>query len=104
MAETPAPSAFVAWMAAETAAYTAIHQLHQRTQGGCLEIPSQRIEQIARLRKEADLRFAGLWGALGAATPQAGAVATAQPRRGRHRNFELRSRPAAEPRDNLGMA
>lgn len=55
-----------AWIAAETAAYTAIHALHQRTQGGRFTPPDHRIEQIARLRKEADVRFASLWGALGA--------------------------------------
>jgi hypothetical protein len=55
-----------AWIAAETAAYTAIHALHQRTQGGRFAPPDHRIEQIARLRKEADVRFASLWGALGA--------------------------------------
>ena len=99
MAEEPTPAAFVAWMTAETAAYTAIHQLHQRTQGGRLAIPDNRIEQIARLRKEADVRFASLWSTLGQASPQPSAVAPVPVQRGRgHRPaFELLSRPPADP-------
>ena len=101
MAEDPAPAAFVAWMAAETAAYTAIHQLHQRTQGGRLGIPDARIEQIARLRKEADVHFAGLWGALGAtAQPTVAAAPPVQRERRRRPAFELRSRAPAEPIEN----
>jgi hypothetical protein len=101
MAEEPTPAAFVAWMAAETAAYTAIHQLHQRTQGGRLAIPDNRIEQIARLRKEADVRFASLWGTLGAASPQPGAPeATTPVQRGRRPAFELVLRPSADPIEN----
>ncbi|KIQ25695.1 hypothetical protein RT97_23300 [Variovorax paradoxus] len=102
MAEEPNPAEFTAWMAAETAAYTAIHQLHQRTQGGRLAIPDNRIEQIARLRKEADVRFASMWGALGAA-PQPSAVAPVKRGHAVHSGhgqrpaFELLSRPAAEP-------
>ena len=98
MAEDPAP-AFVAWMAAETAAYTAIHQLHQRTQGGRLGIPDNRIEQIARLRKEADIRFAGLWGSLGAAS-QPSVVAPVQRGRRQCPAFELLSRAPADPIEN----
>jgi hypothetical protein len=107
MAEEPTPAAFVAWMAAETAAYTAIHQLHQRTQGGRLGIPDHRIEQIARLRKEADVRFASLWGALGAASPQPASPQPSQAaptpvQRGRRARaaLELLSRPPAEPVEN----
>ena len=95
MAEEPTPAAFNAWLAAESAAYMAIHQLHQRTQGGHRGIPGNRIEQIARLRKEADVRFARLWGTLGAASPQPGAIAPMQ--RGRRPAFELLSRPAVDP-------
>jgi hypothetical protein len=102
MPEEPTPAAFVAWMAAETAAYTAIHQLHQRTQGGRLGIPDHRIEQIARLRKEADVRFASLWGALGAASPQPSQAAPTPVQRGRRARaaLELLSRPPAEPIEN----
>lgn len=98
MAEDPDP-AFVAWMAAETAAYTAIHQLHQRTQGGRLGIPDTRIEQIARLRKEADIRFAGLWSALGTAS-QPSVVASVQPGHRQRPAFELLSRTPADPLEN----
>ncbi|MDM0005621.1 hypothetical protein QTI51_20355 [Variovorax sp. J22G73] len=98
--------ALAAWMAAESAAYTAIHALYQRTQGGRFSAPDARIEQIARLRKEADVRFASLWGALGtAAQPRvavavAGAVAVSpEPVRAvaMGQLIELRSRAAAEP-------
>jgi hypothetical protein len=65
-------------MAAETAAYAAIHALHQRSHGGRLELPAGRIEQIAKLRKEADVRFASLWGQLGAPAAEA-AVAAVMP-------------------------
>lgn len=58
-------AAFAAWVGAEDEAQAAIHCLHQRTRGGRLKPASTDIEQIARLRKEADVRFAALWGALG---------------------------------------
>jgi len=88
MAEEADPAAFTDWLAAEAAAYMAIHQLHQHTQGGRRSIPNQRIEQIAKLRKEADLRFASLAKTSGAAlSPPAMATPV---RRGQ------RSRPAFE--------
>jgi hypothetical protein len=65
-------------MAAETAAFAAIHALHQRSQGGRLDLPASRIEQIAKLRHEADVRFASLWGQLGAPVAEA-AVAAVMP-------------------------
>ena len=58
-------AAFAAWVSAEDTAQAAIHLLHQRTRGGRMKLASQEIEQIARLRKEADVRFAAVWGALG---------------------------------------
>ncbi len=66
-------AAFAAWVGAEDAAQAAIHVLHQRTRGGRMKVAPQEIEQIARLRKEADVRFAAVWGALGttAAAPEA---------------------------------
>ncbi|WP_431513924.1 hypothetical protein [Variovorax sp. DAIF25] len=66
-------AAFAAWVGAEDAAQAAIHVLHQRTRGGRIKVAPQEIEQIARLRKEADVRFAAVWGALGttAAAPEA---------------------------------
>jgi hypothetical protein len=88
--------ALAAWMAAETAAYTAIHALYQRTQGGRFSAPDNRIEQIARLRKEADVRFASLWGALGASTHARPGVAP-EPARATGQVFELRARAAAAP-------
>lgn len=90
--------ALAAWMAAESAAYTAIHALYQRTQGGRFSAPDHRIEQIARLRKEADVRFASLWGALGA-TAQPRAVVAPEPVRAvaMGQLIELRARAAAEP-------
>lgn len=100
MAKDPAPAEFITWMAAETAAYTAVHELHQRTQGGRLDIPGSRVEQIARLRKEADIRFAGLWRALGAASQPSVAAAPVQRRRRRRPAFELLSRAPAEPIEN----
>ena len=100
MAEAPAPAEFIAWMTAETAAYTAVHELHQRTQGGRLGIPGSRIEQIARLRKEADIRFAGLWSGLGAASQPSVAAAPVQRGRRRRPAFELLSRAPAEPIEN----
>lgn len=107
MSEASEP-ALAAWMAAESAAYTAIHALYQRTQGGRLGAPDDRIEQIARLRKEADVRFASLWGALGASahTPHGAhaphashsrAVVAPEPARAMGQLIELRSRMAAEP-------
>lgn len=94
--------ALAAWMAAESAAYTAIHALYQRTQGGRFSAPDARIEQIARLRKEADVRFASLWGALGtAAQPRVAGAVTASPEPVRAvamgQLIELRSRAVAEP-------
>lgn len=94
--------ALAAWMAAESAAYTAIHALYQRTQGGRFSAPDARIEQIARLRKEADVRFASLWGALGtAAQPRAAVPVAVSPEPVRAvamgQLIELRSRAAAEP-------
>lgn len=94
--------ALAAWMAAESAAYTAIHALYQRTQGGRFSAPDARIEQIARLRKEADVRFASLWGALGAAAqPRAAVPVAVSPAPVRAvamgQLIELRSRAAAEP-------
>ncbi len=72
------PSAdFAAWLAAETAAFAAIHALHQRSQGGRLDLPGGRIEQIAKLRKEADVRFASLWGQLGAPAADSSTAAAA---------------------------
>jgi hypothetical protein len=53
-------------------------------------------EQIARLRKEADVRFASLWGALGASTHARPGVAP-EPARATGQVFELRARAAAEP-------
>ena len=96
MPEERAP-AFVAWMDAETAAYTAIHQLYQRTQGGRLDAPSHWIEQIARLRKVAELRFVSLEGNPDE-PPQRQAVVTPQARRERRRPFEVLSRTPAEQR------
>jgi hypothetical protein len=66
-------AAFAAWVGAEDAAQAAIHVLHQRTRGGRIKVAAQEIEQIARLRKEADVRFAAVWGVLGttAAAPEA---------------------------------
>ena len=66
-------AAFAAWVGAEDAAQAAIHVLHQRTRGGRTKVAPQEIEQIARLRKEADVRFAAVWGVLGtsAAAPEA---------------------------------
>lgn len=66
-------AAFAAWVGAEDAAQAAIHVLHQRTRGGRMKVAPQEIEQIARLRKEADVRFAAVWGVLGtsAAAPEA---------------------------------
>ncbi|KAF1069261.1 hypothetical protein [Variovorax sp.] len=66
-------AAFAAWVGAEDAAQAAIHVLHQRTRGGRIKVAPQEIEQIARLRKEADVRFAAVWGVLGtsAAAPEA---------------------------------
>ncbi|SFO82878.1 hypothetical protein SAMN05443579_106363 [Variovorax sp. PDC80] len=66
-------AAFAAWVGAEDAAQAAIHVLHQRTRGGRMKVAPQEIEQIARLRKEADVRFAAVWGALGttASAPEA---------------------------------
>jgi|GEM_PF-1524097 len=96
MAEEANHAAFIDWLTAEAAAYTAIHQLHQRTQGGRRGIPNHGIEQIARLRKEADLRFAGLAKTLGATLPQ---PATVVPVRREHRSrpaFELLSRVPVE--------
>jgi len=61
-------AAFAAWVGAEDAAQAAIHVLHQRTRGGRTKVAPQEIEQIARLRKEADVRFAAVWGVLGATT------------------------------------
>lgn len=58
---------FMAWMAAESAAHMAIHTLHQRSRGGRKAFPLSDIEQIRRLRKEADMRFAALQLDLGAA-------------------------------------
>lgn len=60
-------AAFAAWVGAEDAAQAAIHLLHQRTRGGRMKLASHEIERIARLRKEADVRFAAVWGALGSA-------------------------------------
>ncbi len=60
-------AAFAAWVGAEDAAQAAIHGLHQRTRGGRVKAAPQEIEQIARLRKEADVRFAAVWGVLGTA-------------------------------------
>jgi len=92
MAEEADTAAFTDWLAAESAAYMAIHQLHQHTQGGRRSIPNHRIEQIAKLRKEADLRFASLARTSGATLPQ---PATVAPMRRGHRSrpaFELLSR------------
>jgi hypothetical protein len=96
--------ALAAWMAAESAAYTAVHALYQRTQGGRFSAPDNRIEQIARLRKEADVRFASLWGALGASTPsthspQPRAVVAPEPARAMGQLIELRSRAPVEPQE-----
>ena len=88
MAEEADPAAFIDWLAAEAAAYTAIHQLHQHTQGGRRSIPNHRIEQIAKLRKEADLRFASLARTSGATLPQPATIAPVR--------RTQRSRPALE--------
>ncbi len=53
---------FADWIDAEAAAYGAVHLLHQRTCGGRLKASSADIEEIARLRREADARFAVLRG------------------------------------------
>lgn len=77
MQEDPNP-AFLAWMTAETEAYTAVHRLHQFTCGGRKAVPLLEIERIMGLRKEADTRFAALRGELGVpAASVAPIVATA---------------------------
>ncbi|MDH6590437.1 hypothetical protein M2165_000326 [Variovorax sp. TBS-050B] len=67
---------FLAWMAAESAAYMAIHTLHQRSHGGRKAFALSDIEQIRRLRKEAEARFAALQLDLGG-VPTPAAVAPA---------------------------
>ncbi|MFV0676098.1 MULTISPECIES: hypothetical protein [unclassified Variovorax] len=92
-------AAFNDWLAAEAAAYMAIHQLHQHTQGGRKGVPSHRIEQIAKLRKEADLRFASLAGAPSTASPQPTTIAPVRHGRRSRPAFELLSRvPVDRPR------
>lgn len=49
---------FAEWIVAEAAAYNAIHGLHQRTCGGRLRASASDIEEIDRLRRVADERFA----------------------------------------------
>jgi|UniRef100_UPI004039BE2F hypothetical protein len=99
MAEEANPAAFTDWLAAESAAYMAIHQLHQRSQGGLRRVPDHCIEQIARLRKEADQRFASVARTQGAPLPQPATVAPAQRRLRPRPAFELVSRvPVDRPR------
>lgn len=81
MAGNDRNTAFLAWMAAESAAHMAIHTLHQRSRGGRKAFSLSDIEQIRRLRKEADQRFAALQLDLGAAAaPSVVPIAPARPR------------------------
>lgn len=56
--ESGRDAGFAEWIAAEAAAYNAIHGLHQSTCGGRLRASASDIEEIDRLRRVADERFA----------------------------------------------
>lgn len=51
---------FAAWIEAEGLAYEAVHQLHQRTQGGRIAPTSEAIAAVIALRREANHRLAQL--------------------------------------------
>lgn len=60
--ESERNAAFAAWIEAEAAAYGAIHVLHQRSCGGRVEVSGEDMEKVARLRRDAEARFADLQG------------------------------------------
>jgi|EndMetStandDraft_4_1072995.scaffolds.fasta_scaffold740487_1 hypothetical protein len=71
--------AFAAWVAAESAAYTAIHSLHQFTCGGRKQASAAQIEKIAMLREEAAALFAELQGKFVAPTSTVVHIGTKRP-------------------------
>lgn len=80
-ADADRDAGFADWIGAEAAAYGAVHMLHQRTCGGRLKASSADIEEIARLRREADDRFAMLRGAPEADGVDGARMAARQPLR-----------------------
>jgi len=49
---------FVAWVQAERAAYEAVHQLHQSTQGGRLAPSPEAVAAVVSLRRAANIHLA----------------------------------------------
>ncbi|RYF66499.1 MAG: hypothetical protein EOO29_38645 [Comamonadaceae bacterium] len=49
---------FAAWIEAERVAYEAVHQLHQRTQGGRFAPSDEDMAAIVMLRRDANNRLA----------------------------------------------
>lgn len=49
---------FAAWVQAERAAYEAVHQLHQSTQGGRLPPSPEAVAAVVKLRRTANIHLA----------------------------------------------